>query len=538
VERTTHIYLHLILRKLLRRNLGAHALQIARSCSHLPYFGHVLELMLHEVLEEEAPGSMPVPDALLPRVVEFIKQFPQFLETVGSCARKTEVALWQYLFAAVGNPRDLFELCISDGRLKTAACYLIIIQNLEPLTVSRQLATRLLDAALDCNQWELCKDLVRFLRAIGPGDMLDSVTRDSTTPISAHFPKTPHALPTPPSVGATPTSLPVPDLDRSAISVAQDRLASGSTSSTVSLSGEYRDASGKVIRRPQFVLDIDSKEEYFIELILSRHARKLLTATCLRDLGKFAAHLDFDLEKWLARERLRAARVDDMLATVRQLHKEFQWPLPPSDPKPTPPLLPASQSRLTETTLSPSGSPSAKQTFSPDSDSASISSSSLRRPHRPPDLDLSSLSLAPMQHHDITVQTHAGPRPTLEQSHDSLGGKEGRNSRAPPPEGEGPTREKKRETSVLSSVTAQSDFDPTGCSTPTTAKMSGSVSERISLAPISQKISPNELPGDTSSLGDIIEESDWEVDSDLCLPTSPAGVVPTRGSALAEREIR
>ena len=86
--------------------------------------------------------SLSLPDALLPRVVEFIKQFPEFLETVGHCARKTEVALWQYLFAAVGNPRDLFELCITDGRLQTAATYLIIIQNLEAALVSRHVSLK------------------------------------------------------------------------------------------------------------------------------------------------------------------------------------------------------------------------------------------------------------------------------------------------------------------------------------------------------------------------------------------------------------
>ena len=42
-----------------------------------------------------------------------------------------------------------------------------MLQNLEPSTISRQYATLLLDAALEQCKWELSKDLVRFLRAIG-----------------------------------------------------------------------------------------------------------------------------------------------------------------------------------------------------------------------------------------------------------------------------------------------------------------------------------------------------------------------------------
>ena len=42
-----------------------------------------------------------------------------------------------------------------------------------------------------------------------------------------------------------------------------------------------------------------SADEFFIDMILARHARKLLTRGNLTDLGRFSVHLDFYLVSWL-----------------------------------------------------------------------------------------------------------------------------------------------------------------------------------------------------------------------------------------------
>ena len=85
----------------------------------------------------------------------------------------------------------------------------------------------------------------------GPGECIESPTSTTVaTPATPHV-KTPLAMTTPTSATGTMPSLVAmpPDLDLSAMSIARDHLTSGSTSSVISFSGDYKDASGKVIRR-------------------------------------------------------------------------------------------------------------------------------------------------------------------------------------------------------------------------------------------------------------------------------------------------
>ncbi|CAM4755971.1 unnamed protein product [Rotaria magnacalcarata] len=173
ITKTTQVFLNHVFQELIRKNLDFDALQIAQTCKSIPHFSHVLELLLHKVLEEEATSTQPIPDPLLPRVTDFIKLFPQFLRIVSHCARKTEVALWPCLFSTsiIGDPKKLFQQCLTINNLETAASYLIIIQNLEKSEISQQFAQVLLEHALDHDKWELATDILRFIHSIDPQDL-------------------------------------------------------------------------------------------------------------------------------------------------------------------------------------------------------------------------------------------------------------------------------------------------------------------------------------------------------------------------------
>lgn len=123
-----------------------------------------MELLLHDTLEDEADKSPPEEEAQLPRVMRLLEHFPRdMLDVVVGCTRKTEVRLWRYLFQYVGRPKDLFEQCMERGMLKSAGGYLLVLHTLEHLKDSSQDTVRLLTKAINAGDWDLCKELARFL---------------------------------------------------------------------------------------------------------------------------------------------------------------------------------------------------------------------------------------------------------------------------------------------------------------------------------------------------------------------------------------
>jgi hypothetical protein len=125
------------------------------------------------VLDEEVDTPPSRENALLPGVLSFLSSFPQYLDIVVQCTRKTELRFWRTLFTYLPAPAELFEESLARGNLKTAGGYLLILHTFEDLSSSSEQLVRLLERAKNEGDWELCKELARFLMALDEtGDTL------------------------------------------------------------------------------------------------------------------------------------------------------------------------------------------------------------------------------------------------------------------------------------------------------------------------------------------------------------------------------
>ncbi|CAI4232858.1 unnamed protein product [Auanema sp. JU1783] len=320
LARNSEVFVHHLLRQLLKRNLGVFALEVAGACRSLPHFSHSLELLLHGVLEEEATSSEPIPDPFLPRCVAFIQEFPEFLKTVAHCTRKTELAFWSSLFEVTGSPNDLFEVCLRDGQLKTAASYLIVLQNLENAQISLEQAARLLREALSAGEWTTASDMVRFARSIDAEDM-DNFSR--TPPQQKTSSRRPTASI---SLNAGETN----DLVFSRFqAVARVNKVRHSQEHKESSRKDSSGSSKKVGRAlsndtsPPSPISMSNPMAEKMNQILDEHAQHLLDEYCIRDFGYLCAHLDLDVKKLMAHRSIL-----DFPVALTRIHSQFAWSYP------------------------------------------------------------------------------------------------------------------------------------------------------------------------------------------------------------------
>ncbi|KAJ5131864.1 hypothetical protein N7448_006022 [Penicillium atrosanguineum] len=113
----THLFLPYFLQYSLT-NLGTPAaLSLCRHFSHLSYFAHGLEILLHHVLDEEVDNPTRANKStdpnvhegpLLPTVISFLQAtLPtrEYLDIVVQCTRKTELRFWRTLFTYLPPPK-------------------------------------------------------------------------------------------------------------------------------------------------------------------------------------------------------------------------------------------------------------------------------------------------------------------------------------------------------------------------------------------------------------------------------------------------
>ncbi|EAW07851.1 RIC1 family protein [Aspergillus clavatus NRRL 1] len=187
----TNLFLPYVLQHDLVQGDMSAALVLCQRFSHLSYFPHALEMLLHHVLDDEVDNERKESklddpsqkhEPLLPLVISFLQtSLPSrvFLDIVVQCTRKTELRSWRTLFTYLPPPKDLFEQALKLNSLKTAVGYLLVLQAFEDEVDDDHEApiedyvVRLIGLASQKGDWELCGELARFLIALdASGDML------------------------------------------------------------------------------------------------------------------------------------------------------------------------------------------------------------------------------------------------------------------------------------------------------------------------------------------------------------------------------
>lgn len=169
----TQLFLPQIIQRHIAHLDTSAASNFAHRYQSLPYFSHALEILLHTVLDDEVDKPPDPEHALLPAVLSFLSSFPDYLDILVQCTRKTEVRSWRTLFSHLPPPQELFEASLEKGMLKTAGGYLLVLHTFEEMETSSESCVRLLQRAKEAGDWDLCKELARFLMALDEsGDTL------------------------------------------------------------------------------------------------------------------------------------------------------------------------------------------------------------------------------------------------------------------------------------------------------------------------------------------------------------------------------
>lgn len=189
----TQLFLPPIIRRHLFQLDPAAASNLAHRYRHLPYFSHALEILLHTVLDDEVDDPPDSESALLPSILSFLSSFPDYLDILVQCTRKTELRSWRTLFASLPSPQELFEASLEKGMLKTAGGYLLVLHTFEESESSSEQCLRLLRRAKQAGDWDLCKELARFLMALDTtGDTLRGAVKGMEGQVSQDVQESAH----------------------------------------------------------------------------------------------------------------------------------------------------------------------------------------------------------------------------------------------------------------------------------------------------------------------------------------------------------